>query len=136
MKAQDLGMTDLHAQPRLTSIEVRNPADGSAVGEVPVDTPETVAAKARELRLYQPEWEAMGAKGRKPWLLKFQDWVLDNAEHITDVLQSETGKPRAEASMEAPMVADLLNYFAAHAAEFLADRHPRAHSPLGMTKRL
>ena len=31
----------------------------------------------------------MGAKGRKPWLLKFQDWILDNAEHITDVVQSE-----------------------------------------------
>ena len=78
-------MTDLHTKPQLTTIEVRNPADGSVVGEVPVDTPETVAAKAAELRLHQPEWEAMGAKGRKPWLLKFQDWILDNAEHITDV---------------------------------------------------
>jgi acyl-CoA reductase-like NAD-dependent aldehyde dehydrogenase len=129
-------MTDTHAQTRLTSIEVRNPADGTVVGKVPVDTPDVVAEKARELRLYQPEWEAMGAKGRKPWLLKFQEWVLDNSEHITDVLQSETGKPRAEASMEAPLAADLLNYFASRAAEFLEDRHPRPHSPLGMTKRL
>ena len=46
----------------------------------------------------------MGAKGRKHWLLKFQDWILDNAEHIADVVQSETGKPRAEASTEAPDV--------------------------------
>jgi acyl-CoA reductase-like NAD-dependent aldehyde dehydrogenase len=129
-------MTDLHAQPRLTSIEVRNPADGTVVGEVPVDTPETVAAKARELRLYQPEWEAMGAAGRKPWLMKFQDWVLDNAEHITDVLQSESGKPRAEASMEAPLTADLLNYWARNAGAFLADRHPKPHSPLAKMKRL
>jgi acyl-CoA reductase-like NAD-dependent aldehyde dehydrogenase len=89
---------------------------------VPVDTSETVAAKARELRVYQPEWEAMGAKGRKPWLLKFQDWILDNAEHITDVLQSETGKPRAEASLEPPLTADLLNYCARNAEAFLADR--------------
>jgi acyl-CoA reductase-like NAD-dependent aldehyde dehydrogenase len=129
-------MTDLHAKPRLNTIEVRNPADGSVVGEVPVDTPETVAAKARELRLYQPEWEAIGAKGRKPWLLKFQDWLLDNAEHITDVLQSETGKPRAEASIEAPLSADLLNYWAGNAEAFLADGHPKPHSPLGKTKRL
>ena len=77
------------------------------VGEVPNDSAETVAAKARELRLFQPEWEALGAKGRKTWLLKFQDWVLDNAEHITDVVQSETGKARAEAAMEAPMSADI-----------------------------
>jgi acyl-CoA reductase-like NAD-dependent aldehyde dehydrogenase len=64
------------------------------------------------------------------------EWVFDNAEHISDVLQSETGKPRAEASMEAPMAGDLLNYFAGNAAEFLADRHPKSHSPLGKTKRL
>ena len=129
-------MTDLHAKPELMTIPVRNPADGAVAGSVPVDTSETVAAKARELRVYQPEWEAMGAKGRKPWLLKFQDWILDNAEHITDVVQSETGKPRAEASLEPVMSADLLNYWARNAETFLTDRHPRPHSPLMMTKRL
>ena len=129
-------MTDLHAKPELMTIPVRNPADGTVAGSVPVDTSETVAAKARELRVYQPEWEAIGAKGRKPWLLKFQDWILDNAEHITDVLQSETGKPRAEASLEPPLTADLLNYWARNAEAFLADRHPKPHSLLMKTKRL
>jgi acyl-CoA reductase-like NAD-dependent aldehyde dehydrogenase len=129
-------MTDLHAKSQLTTIEVRNPADGAVVGSVPIDTAETVAAKAREIRLFQPEWEAMGAKGRKPWLLKFQDWILDNAEHITDVLQSETGKTRAEASIEPPMTADMLSYWARNAEAFLADRHPKPHSPLMKTKRL
>lgn len=129
-------MTDLHAKPQVETIEVRNPADGSVVGSVPVDGPEAVAAKARELRLFQPEWEAMGARGRKPWLLKFQDWILDNADHITDVLQSETGKARAEATIEAPLSADLLKYWAGNAEAFLADRHPKPHSPLGKTKRL
>ena len=79
-------MTDLHAKPELMTIPVCNPADGTLVGSVPIDTPESVAAKARELRLFQPEWEALGARGRKNWLLKFQGWILDNAEHITDVL--------------------------------------------------
>lgn len=129
-------MTDLHTHPQVAAIEVRNPADGAVVGSVPVNTPDDVAAKARELRLYQPEWEALGAKGRKPWLIRFQDWILDNADRIADVLQSETGKPRAEAAIEAPMSADLLNYWAGNAAAFLADRHPKPHSPLGLTKRL
>jgi len=30
-------MTDLHTKPQLTTIEVRNPADGSIVGSVPND---------------------------------------------------------------------------------------------------
>jgi acyl-CoA reductase-like NAD-dependent aldehyde dehydrogenase len=124
-------MTETKVPVDTTTITVRNPADGAVVGEVPIESGEAVAAKARELRLYQPEWEAIGAAGRKRWLMKFQDWVLDNAERISDVLQSETGKPRAEASMEPPMTADLLNYWACNAETFLADRHPKPHSPLG-----
>ena len=63
-------MTDVQAAPAITSITVRNPADGSVVGSVPIDTPDTVAAKAAALRAAQPEWEALGPSGRKPWLLK------------------------------------------------------------------
>ena len=109
-------MTDLHAKPQATTIEVRNPADGSVVGEVPVDYARNRRGEGRELRLFQPEWEAMGAKGRKPWLLKFQDWILDNAEHITDVVQSESGKPQGgglDGSRRCR--ADSLNYWARNA---------------------
>ena len=129
-------MTAIQPDTRQNTIEVRNPADGSVVGEVPNESADTVAAKARELRLYQPEWEALGARGRKTWLLKFQDWVLDNAEHLTDVVQSETGKVRADASIEAPMTAGLLDYWAGNAEAFLSDRHPKPHNILMKTKRL
>jgi acyl-CoA reductase-like NAD-dependent aldehyde dehydrogenase len=129
-------MTDLHAKSELATITVHNPADGTVVGSVPIDTPETVAAKARELRLFQPEWEALGPRGRRTWLLKFQDWMLDNAEHLIDVLQSETGKPRAEAALEPPMSADGLNYWARNAEAFLAETHPKPHNPLIRAKRL
>ncbi len=126
----------MQAAPALTTITVRNPADGSVVGSVPSDDAHTVAAKARALRAAQPEWEALGPDGRKPWLLAMQDWILDNAEHLAEVLQSETGKPRTEATIEAPLCADLIKYWAGHAKKFLADRHPGAHSPLMKVKRL
>ena len=100
-------MSETESKARPAVIELRNPADGKVVGEVPNETAEAVADKVRELRLFQPSWEAIGPKGRKTWLLRFQDWILDNAEHITDVLQSETGKTRAEASIEPPACADL-----------------------------
>jgi acyl-CoA reductase-like NAD-dependent aldehyde dehydrogenase len=129
-------MTAIRPTVDAAIISVRNPADGRIVGTVPVETPDTVAAKARELRLFQPEWEALGARGRKSWLLKYQGWVLDNAEHITDVVQSETGKSRVDASIEAPLTAPLLDYWAGHAEQFLADEHPRSFSPFAVAKKL
>ena len=103
-------------------ITIHNPATGLVVGSVPIDDPETVAAKARALREAQPEWEAMGPRGRKKWMLKWQEWILDNADHITEVLMSETGKSRSDAHIEPIAVADMINYWAGHAEEFMADK--------------
>jgi hypothetical protein len=47
------------------SIVVRHPADERGVGEVRNETAEAIAVTASELRLFQPEWEAIGPKGRK-----------------------------------------------------------------------
>jgi acyl-CoA reductase-like NAD-dependent aldehyde dehydrogenase len=117
-------------------IVVRNPADGRGVGEVRNETAAAIAVTAHELRLFQPEWEAIGPKGRKTWLLKFQDWVLDNAEVIADVVQSESGKTRGEALIEPILAADFLNYWAGNAEKFLTDAHPTQPGPMAVTKKL
>ncbi|TGD84158.1 aldehyde dehydrogenase family protein [Mycolicibacterium sp. CH28] len=129
-------MTAVEPKADQATITVRNPADGRIAGTVPVDSAETVAAKARELRLFQTEWEAMGPRGRKRWMLAWQDWVLDNATHLTDVLMSETGKSRGDASLEPVALADSIKYWAGNAEEFLADRHPKPHSLLFKVKKL
>ncbi|MBJ8345983.1 aldehyde dehydrogenase family protein [Antrihabitans sp. YC2-6] len=131
-------MTALDEAPAVQreDVQVHNPADGRIVGTVPDESTEAVVAKIAALRAAQPEWEALGPKGRREWLLKFQDWIFDNTDRLTDVLQSETSKPRADASIEAPMVADLLKYWSGNAEKFLADEHPTPHSPLGKVKRL
>lgn len=117
-------------------ITVYNPATGTVSGTVPIDDAKTVAAKAAELVAAQPEWEALGPKGRKRWLLAWQGWILDNADHITEVLMSETGKSHSDARVEPIATADSISYWADNAAEFLADRHPKPHSPLYRVKRL
>ncbi|MFD3746750.1 aldehyde dehydrogenase family protein [Nocardia sp. NPDC058633] len=117
-------------------IEVHNPATGELAGTVPVTTPDDVAAAVRELRLYQPEWEAIGPAGRKEWLLKMQDWLIDNTEHLAAVLQSETAKPRVDALIDPAFAVDILGYYARRAGKFLADEHPSPHSPLARVKSL
>ncbi len=122
--------------PQTDAITVYNPADGTVAGTVPIDDADTVAAKARELRLFQQDWQAMGARGRKKWMMKWQGWILDNADHLTEVLMSETGKSRIDAALEPIAVADYIKYWANNAEEFLADKHPSAHSPLLKVKKL
>jgi acyl-CoA reductase-like NAD-dependent aldehyde dehydrogenase len=123
-------------QSQADSITVHNPATGLVAGTVPIDDAETVAAKARELRLFQPEWEAIGPRGRKKWMLKWQEWILDNADHITSVLMSETGKSRSDAHIEPIAVADMINYWAGHAEEFMADKNVLGHTMLYRIKKL
>ncbi|MCM6772581.1 aldehyde dehydrogenase family protein [Nocardia sp. CDC159] len=120
----------------LRTIEIRNPADGRTVGSVPDHDADAVADAVRALRSRQPEWEALGPRGRAKWLLRLQDWLIDNGAHLTDVIQSETGKTRFDAEIEAPAAIDLIKYWARNAEAFLTDEHPKPHSPIGRTKRL
>lgn len=129
-------MTAVEPKADQATITVHNPADGRVAGTVPIDGPETVAAKARELRLFQAEWEAIGPRGRKVWMYKWQDWILDNADHLTEVLMSETGKSRNDASLEPVALADSIKYWAGNAEVFLADAHPKPHSLAYRMKKL
>lgn len=119
-----------------TELEIRNPATGALAGTVPIHSADTVAAKVRELRAAQPAWEALGPDGRKHWLLKLQDWLVDNTDHLADVLQSETGKARVDSLIDPAFSVDLTGYYARRAAKFLADEHPSPHSPLARVKAL
>jgi acyl-CoA reductase-like NAD-dependent aldehyde dehydrogenase len=129
-------MTAIHPVTDSSTLTVRCPADGRIVGTVQIDPPATVAAKVDALRVFQPEWEDLGPCGRKQWLLAYQEWVLDNAERITDLVQSESGKTRTDAGLEAPMIATVIDYVASRAERFLTDQHPRSFSPLAVTKKL
>ncbi|MEU8899265.1 aldehyde dehydrogenase family protein [Nocardia sp. NPDC048505] len=126
-------MTTVHSD---RSIEVRNPADGTVVGEVADQDRTAVGTAVESLRAAQPAWAELGPAGRAKWLLRWQDWLIDNAGRLTEVVRSETGKPRATAEIEAPAAVDLMKYWARNAERFLADDHPKPHNLLGKTKRL
>src|SRR5664279_3014407 len=95
-----------------------------------------VAAAAAAIRAAQPGWEELGVAGRARWLGRYRDWLLDHDQELAELLQRETGKPWQEATFEVPVVADLINYYAARAPEFLRESHPRPHGLLTATKRL
>ncbi|MEU4650376.1 aldehyde dehydrogenase family protein [Nocardia fluminea] len=119
-----------------TELTIRNPACGELVGTVAVSTPEEVAAAAAALRAAQPRWASISAAGRKQWLLKLQDWVLDHTDELADSIQDESGKPRVEAEVEVAFTVDLLGYYARNATKFLADTAVSPHTPLMRIKKL
>ncbi|WP_051341922.1 aldehyde dehydrogenase family protein [Pseudonocardia spinosispora] len=124
--------TDGPAAPGETSrrdIVVRCPADGRVVGSVPDLDPAAIGAEAARLRAAQPDWEALGPKGRSAHLLRWLDWLLDNEQRLLEMVQAEAGKSWADASLEMVVTMDVINYFTKHAAEFLGDRAIR---PAGM----
>jgi acyl-CoA reductase-like NAD-dependent aldehyde dehydrogenase len=118
------------------TLEVRKPADGSLITSVPIDPPERVREVVARVRAAQPEWEALGISGRRRWLAELRDWLIANEERVADVMQAETGKVRADAELEAPFICDVINYYGANAARFLADETPSLHMPMLKVKRL
>jgi acyl-CoA reductase-like NAD-dependent aldehyde dehydrogenase len=117
-------------------IEVHNPATGALIATVAVDSPQRVAEVVARVRANQPEWEAIGIEGRRHWLGRLRDWLLDNGERVLDTMQAETGKVRADASNEPAYLADLINFYGAKAAEFIGEERIRPHTPLLAAKKL
>jgi acyl-CoA reductase-like NAD-dependent aldehyde dehydrogenase len=117
-------------------IEVHNPADGSVITTLPIDGPQRVAEVVSRVRSNQPEWEALGIKGRARWLGKLRDWILDHQDEIGDTMQRETGKVRGEAAGEAVYLTDLINFYGKRARKFIGEDRVPAHSPLMKVKRL
>jgi len=117
-------------------IAVQNPATGETITSIPVDSAESVAATVARIRANQPAWEALGFKGRREWLNKLRDWLLDNADRVADTLQSETGKVRAEATIETPYLADQINFYGSKAGKFLGEQKVRPNSALSASRKL
>ena len=116
-------------------IEVRRPVDGSLIETLPIDGPEQVAAAVARVRAAQPAWEAIGFAGRRRWLESLRDWILANQDRIDDLMQEETGKVRADATLEAFYCLDAINFWCEQGPRFLADEVITPHMPLLRAKR-
>ena len=102
-------------------------ADPRDRGRLPGSVGETVA----RVRANQPDWEALGFKGRRRWLVQAARLDPRPPGEIADTMQAETGKVRAEAAGEAVLPADLINFYGKKAASTSATS---ASAPLAVDK--
>lgn len=132
-----MGATEVQStNGTLETVEVTNPATGETFASIPVDSPETVAATVARVRANQPAWEELGFAGRRRWLNKLRDWLLENSDRVADTMQAETGKVRAEAMFESGYLTDLVNFYGSKAEKFLGETKVRPHSLLTATHKL
>ena len=117
-------------------IEVRRPFDHELIETIPVDSSADVEAAVERVRKNQPAWEALGIKGRREYLYRLRDWLLDHSEEIADIMQAETGKVRAEAGSEVIYLTDLINFYGKKGKKFIGEEKVSAHSPLMKMKKL
>ncbi|GAY18259.1 aldehyde dehydrogenase family protein [Mycobacterium sp. shizuoka-1] len=95
----------------------------------------SVGAVVSQLRARQPAWAALPVTDRVRWLSRYRDWLWDNQCRLEQLLVQETGKPATEAGLEIPYVVEAINYHSRRAPRVLADRRPRPHGVLAVTKR-
>ena len=117
------------------SFEVRRPVDGSVIETVAIDSPQRVSESFARARDAQPAWEAIGFAGRRRWLEGLRDWILSNEDRLDDLMQEETGKVRADATLEAFYCLEAINFWLDRGPRFLADEIVSPHNPLLRAKR-
>jgi acyl-CoA reductase-like NAD-dependent aldehyde dehydrogenase len=124
-----------NGKPEAETFDVHRPTDGSVLETLAIASPADVAAAAARLRKAQPAWEAIGFAGRRRWLEALRDWILDNQDRLDDLMQEETGKVRADATLEAFYCLEAINFWIDRGPRFLADEVVSPHNPLLKSKR-
>ena len=106
------------------TIQVRNPANGEIVGEVPRGTAADVDAAVAAAAKAFPAWAAMPATKRAQLMHEAARKMHEVVDEVAKLLSQEQGKPLAHAKLEASRVAENLEYFAGLADKLRGDYIP------------
>ncbi|QQD19147.1 aldehyde dehydrogenase family protein [Spongiibacter nanhainus] len=97
------------------SITVRNPADGSVLGEIPNSDAGVVdqAVQAARQAFNNPDWRQLPPMARESLLQRLADLIDQNADELAALESLDNGKPLAFSStVDVPLSAMWFRYFA------------------------
>jgi betaine-aldehyde dehydrogenase len=112
------------------TLAVENPANGKVIAHVPASDTEDVDRAVQAAAKAFATWQKTTPAERMTALLKLADAVEANAEELTRLESSHSGKPLNVAAVDIPVIADNLRFFAGAARnlegkaanEYIADR--------------
>jgi len=102
-----------------------NPATGAEAGRVPVTAAEEVAAVTARAHEAAAWWLSLGHDGRKTRLLRWRSLIVQRIAELAEVTSRETGKPEADAIVEATAAIEHLDWSARNAKRVLGTRRMR-----------
>jgi succinate-semialdehyde dehydrogenase/glutarate-semialdehyde dehydrogenase len=110
------------------TLEVRNPANGELIGEVPAMGAAETRRAIEAAHSAQKKWRAMTAKERQKPLRRLFDLMMENQEDLAVIMTSEQGKPLTESRGEVAYAASFIEFFAEEAKRVCGDTIPQ-HLP-------
>ena len=103
-----------------TLVVSRDKAYGRVIGTVPAVEPEDVAAIVRRAADAQPDWAALGIRGRAAVLARARALLVERMDTLAEILARESGKTIVEAlPMELAPVIDTCRWLETHAERYL-----------------
>jgi succinate-semialdehyde dehydrogenase/glutarate-semialdehyde dehydrogenase len=117
-----------------------NPATGEEVARFEAHSAREVEAALAAAAAAQAEWAVRPIAARLPLLGRLAQTLRAGRDRYARLITAEMGKPLAEARAEIEKCALTCDFYAAHAADFLADREVASaasysgvtHEPLGV----
>jgi succinate-semialdehyde dehydrogenase / glutarate-semialdehyde dehydrogenase len=102
-----------------------NPATGAEAGRLPVADEAAVTAAVTRARSAATWWAGLGFDGRRTRLLRWRALLAGRLEELAALTSDETGKPVADAVVEASAAIEHLDWAARNARRVLGPRRTR-----------
>jgi len=116
--------------------EVRNPATGEPIAELPDADEAAVDRAVRAAREALPEWWAMGGERRGRLLWKLAEAIEARAGHIGELEATDNGRPIRETAAQANVVARWYRWFGGIADKIGGETIPVQGPYLNYTRRV
>ena len=107
-----------------TSFEVKNPATGEVLGQVPDMGAAETRRAIEAAKAAWPGWRRKTAKERANLLRKWHDLMMTNLDDLARLMTAEQGKPLAESKGEIGYAASFIEWFAEEGKRVYGDTIP------------
>ena len=113
-----------------------NPATGEIIGKTPENTVEELKRAVALAKVAQQRWAKFSFQERAQYLFAIRDYIVENADRISDVISKDTGKTKMDAlSTEVLSGSMAITYYAKNANKILKRKRLSGGSILTINKR-